>query len=69
MAKLSSEDLSKPFYGAMASDYPNRASKFLAKMSAKEPFKMIKGGKAVVLGNATPDSDFIDKIERIAGGE
>lgn len=69
MAKLSSEDLSKPFYGAMANDYPNRASKFLAKMSAKEPFKMVKGGKAVVLGNATPDSDFIDKIERIAGGE
>lgn len=69
MAKLSSEDLAKPFYGSMSNKYPNRASRFLEKVGNQEPFKLVRGEEGIVLGDASPNSDFMRKVERIASGE
>ena len=69
MAKLSSEDLAKPFYSSMSNKYPNRASRFLEKVGNQEPFKLVRGEEGIVLGDASPNSDFMRKVERIASGE
>lgn len=68
MAKLTIGDLQKPYHNG---EFPFkcRAMRFLQMYQNGIPFEMEDGRKAIVKGDAGPNSDFLNKIERTASGD
>lgn len=68
MAKLTLSDLQKPYHNG---EFPfkYRAERFLQMYQDEIPFEMEDGRKAIVKGDAGPNSDFLNKIERTASGD